>query len=639
MSNKKFVDETNSPFSSAQATLLNQLLASLNETQRAWLSGYLTAYWANRPAPKEQDAGLGTAALTAAISEASEIDIGEEQSPAVADTTISMSQAGGDFPITILYGTETENAHKLSNCLGEKLQEAGWQINIVDMNDYRPQKLKKERCLLIITSTHGDGDPPEPAKHFVEFLQSKRAPSLSGIRYSVLALGDSTYEYFCQCGVNIDKRMQELDGECIFPRQECDVEYEEDASNWMTSVCDALQAIRSGQTSKAAAATDVITAQDKDAAYSKEHPYLAEILEFINLNDIGSSKDTYHIELSLEDSKLEYTPGDSVGIYPQNDHDEVDALIKALNLATDAVVPGVNKQEKTLREALIYDYEISRITRQVIKNYADITHNGLAELVGAKDKSVLRDYMHGRTILDMVMEHPAKNLSASEFVSILRHIPPRFYSIASSLHARPEEVHIVITVSKFKGLQNEKLGVFSHQTHHHLQVGDKLPLFMHENPAFALPEDSNTPIIMIGAGTGIAPYRSFLEEREEKGDGGPTWLFMGDRNFRTDFMYQLELQKFLEDGVLTRIDLAFSRDQTQKIYVQDRIEERGKELFKWLHEDGAYVYVCGEAFHMAPAVHQALMHVIEVQSGCTEGQAQRYLENLIHDKRYLRDVY
>ncbi|EIJ81764.1 sulfite reductase flavoprotein alpha-subunit [Bacillus methanolicus PB1] len=600
----------NSPFNQEQADLLNRLLSTLTETQKVWLSGYLAASHSNFV--------LGTPEVPAA-----ELPSGS------TGQTISKE-------VTILYGSQTGNARGLAEKAGKTLEGRGFQATVLSMSDFKPNNLKKVQNLLIIVSTHGEGDPPDNALSFHEFLHGRRAPKLDGLRFSVLALGDSSYEFFCQTGKEFDARLEELGGTRIYPRFDCDLDYDEPAVEWLEGVIDGLRE----ENEEKAEFPQGSTPQAVGSVYSRTNPFRAEVLENINLNGRGSNKETRHIELSLEGSGLTFEPGDSLGIYPENDPALVGMLLEEMKWDPEEIVT-VNKQGdvRPLKEALISHFEITVLTKPLLEKAAKLSANEeLRKLLSPGNEEKLKAYLEGRDLLDLVRDFGPWSVSAQEFISILRKMPPRLYSIASSLSANPDEVHLTIGAVRYHTHGRERKGVCSILCAERLRPGDTLPIYIQHNQNFKLPNNPDTPIIMIGPGTGIAPFRSFMQEREEIGAKGKSWLFFGDQHFVTDFLYQTEWQKWLKDGVLTKMDVAFSRDTDEKVYVQHRMLEHSKELFEWLQE-GAVVYICGDEKNMAHDVHNTLLEIIEKEGGMSREKAEDYLAGMQQQKRYQRDVY
>ncbi|MFO6494996.1 MULTISPECIES: assimilatory sulfite reductase (NADPH) flavoprotein subunit [Bacillus] len=603
----------NSPFNQEQAELLNRLLPTLTASQKAWLSGYLAATQTN-------DAAAALETLPA-------------EAPALS-TAQPVSKE-----VTILYGSQTGNAQGVAENAGKSLEGRGFQVTVSSMSDFKPNQLKKLKNLLIVVSTHGEGEPPDNALSFHEFLYGRRAPKLDDLRFSVLALGDSSYEFFCQTGKEFDQRLAELGGTRISPRVDCDVDFDEAAAQWLEGVFNGLSEAQ-GRAESAAPVQTAPAPQAGETVYSRKHPFRAEVLENLNLNGRGSNKETRHLELSLEGSGLTYEPGDALGIFPENDPELVDMLLSELNWDPNETVT-VDKQGESLplKEALTSSFEITVLTKKFIQQAAELLgHEKLRELAAAEHADKLKAYIDGRDLLDFVRDFGPIGAPPQEFVSILRKMPPRLYSIASSLAANPDEVHLTIGAVRYSTHGRDRKGVCSILCAERLQPGDTLPIFIQPNKNFKLPENPETPIIMVGPGTGVAPFRSFMQEREETGTAGKSWMFFGDQHFVTDFLYQTEWQKWLKDGVLTKMDVAFSRDTDEKVYVQHRMLEHSKELFEWLQE-GAAFYICGDKNNMAKDVHSALLDIIEKEGGMSREEAEAYLAEMKKQKRYQRDVY
>ena len=596
----------NSPFNQEQADLLNRLLPTLTEAQKMWLSGYLTA--------SQSTSAEGTPDVSTAA-------------PAQTKQTVSKD-------VTILYGSQTGNAQGLAENTGKTLEAKGFNVTVSSMNDFKPNNLKKLENLLIVVSTHGEGEPPDNALSFHEFLHGRRAPKLENFRFSVLSLGDSSYEFFCQTGKEFDVRLAELGGERLYPRVDCDLDFEEPANKWLKGVIDGLSEAKG----HSASAAVPVEAPAGTSPYSITNHFKAEVLENLNLNGRGSNKETRHLELSLEGSGLTYEPGDSLGIYPENDPELVDLLLKEFKWdASESVTVNKEGETRPLREALLSNFEITVLTKPLLKQAAELTGNDKLKAL-VENREELKAYTQGRDVIDLVRDFGPWNVSAQEFVAILRKMPARLYSIASSLSANPDEVHLTIGAVRYEAHGRERKGVCSVLCSERLQPGDTIPVYLQSNKNFKLPQDQETPIIMVGPGTGVAPFRSFMQEREETGAKGKSWMFFGDQHFVTDFLYQTEWQKWLKDGVLTKMDVAFSRDTEEKVYVQNRMLEHSKELFQWL-EEGASFYVCGDKTNMARDVHNTLVEIIETEGKMSREQAEGYLAEMKKQKRYQRDVY
>ncbi len=604
---------TNSPFDQEQVDLLNRLLPRLTESQRIWLSGYLSAY-------------SGAAVAAPAPGTPAGLPV---EAPGAPAAPAAPKEA------TVLFGSQTGNSSKLAKKLTKKLEDQGLQVTLASMNDFKPNALKSVSNLLIVVSTHGEGEPPDSALAFHEFLLGKRAPKLESLGFSVLALGDTSYEFFCQTGKDFDKRLEELGGKRLVDRVDCDVDFDEAAEQWMSQVVSALSVPVSGAVPSSAASGSAI-----ESEYTRSNPYQAEVLENLNLNGRGSDRETRHLEISLEGSNLQYEPGDSLGIYPENDPELVAELIEAMGWsAAEQVTVNKNGDKLPLGEALRKHFEITVLTKPLLEQISKLApSSGVGELLQTGKEQELRAYIADRDLLDLATDYPIKGVPASEFATVLRKLPARLYSIASSPSAYPGEVHVTVRAVRYEARGRARKGVCSVHLAERVASGEALPVFVQQNDNFKLPQNPDAPIIMIGPGTGVAPFRAFLGEREETGAAGKSWLFYGDQHFATDFLYQVEWQRWLKDGVLTRMDVAFSRDTDKKVYVQHRMHEHAKELYEWL-QAGAYVYVCGDEKKMAHDVHRALLDILEQEGGLTPEAAGEYMARLQQQKRYQRDVY
>ncbi|MGB3866696.1 MAG: assimilatory sulfite reductase (NADPH) flavoprotein subunit, partial [Xanthobacteraceae bacterium] len=535
----------------------------------------------------------------------------------------------------ILYGTETGNSRGLSKTLADVAARQGIAASVSDMADYKTRGLKDEQDLLVITSTHGEGDPPQSAVGFFEFLESRKAPKLPGVRFAVLALGDSTYEKYCEGGKRIDRRLEDLGAERLAPRVDCDVDFEDAAPAWIKDVVAKL-------TPKAAAVPAAARAASAPApaaasAFDKHNPFAATVIDNIVLSGRGSSKETRHVELSLQGSGLAYQPGDALGIVPRNDPAVVEALLSALSLAADAPVT-VRQKPATLGDALSSAFEVVAVTPRFIDHWAELSGAAeLARLRGPDRAEARAAFMREHHVVDIVRRFPVKGIDADTLLRGLRPLQPRLYSISSSLAAVPDEVHLTVGTVRYDLDGETRAGVASGYLADRAGPDAVVPVYIQSNPHFRLPDD-DAAILMIGAGTGVAPYRAFMQEREARGARGRSWLVFGERNFRSDFLYQTEWQGLLKDKVLTRMDVAFSRDRTPKAYVQDRLRENARDVYAWL-EEGAHVYICGDAAHLAPDVNSALTEIVACEGGLGPEAAADYLAALQRDHRYQRDVY
>ncbi|WP_143871530.1 assimilatory sulfite reductase (NADPH) flavoprotein subunit [Catenovulum sediminis] len=592
--------ELSSPLAAEQLTQLNKITASMSTNQLAWVSGYLY--------------GLSQAGAPSAGSSA----------PA----------APTEMPtLTVLFGSQTGNAKGVAQQAAAAAEAAGLKVRCVSMADYKPKELKGETHVLITSCTQGEGDPPDDAIEFHEFLASKKAPKLEGVKYSVLALGDSSYEFFCQTGKDFDERFAKLGATSVEPRVDCDVEYETDAAGWVeravSAIAKDIKANSASQVTVSAAATPTATTSQ----YNKKNPFTATLETNQKITGRNSVKDIRHFEISLEGSGLTYKAGDSLGIWFRNDEKIVDEIIAKLSLDADASI-SVDDQTVSLKEALTRYYELTLSHPGFVAKYAEAAKiEALTKL--AEDRHALREYLEARQIIDIVREHPVE-LAAEQFVACLRRLTPRLYSIASSQADVDEEVHLTVAVVKYEAFGEEHYGGASGFLAERLEEGGEVDVFV-EHSHFRLPED-NSPVIMVGPGTGVAPFRAFMQEIDANDRENDTWLFFGNPTFTEDFLYQVEWQDYLKRNVLNKINLAFSRDQKDKIYVQHRLLEKAADVWAWL-EKGAYFYVCGDATHMAKDVHEALITIIEQQGGKTREDAEAYVNELRKNKRYQRDVY
>ena len=612
---------TNSPFTEGQATQINELLQTLTPEQKVWLSGYLVA--------NQQ--------LTSGTSDTQGSQIG-----AVSKDTETMLQQNEPAiqpekrAITLLYGSETGNAQGLAEIFEERLSNIGHNVTLKAMDEFKPKNLKNVEDLFIITSTQGEGDPPDNAAELHEFIHGRKAPKLEGVRFSVLALGDQTYEFFCQTGKDFDKKLEELGAERLYERVDCDVDYEEDAEKWMANVINTIDSAPEGTQSEQVVSESIKSAKEKK--YSKANPYQAEVLENINLNGRGSNKETRHIEFLLDNFGEEYEVGDCLVVLPQNDPALVELLMSTLGWDPgDQIQISEDGDTISLEEALTSYFEITKLTRPLLQNAAAYFDNEALE-DKVQDSEWIQNYIEGRDFIDLLNDFPPEELEPEDLYQILRKLPPREYSISSSYQSLPDEVHITVGAVRYNTHGRDRSGVCSVQFAERIQPGDTVPIYLKRNPNFKFPKDGDTPVIMIGPGTGIAPFRAHMQEREEYGYKGNTWLFFGDQHFTTDFLYQTEWQEWLKDGFLEKMNVAFSRDTDQKVYVQHRIAEHSKEFNEWL-EKGASIYICGDEKNMAKDVHQAIRNVLVKEQNLTEEDAESYLKQMKKDKRYQRDVY
>lgn len=589
------------PLSPEQLARLQTATHDFTPTQLAWLSGY---FW-----------GM----------------VNQQPGAAVVQTPAAPASV-----ITLISASQTGNARRVAEALRDDLLAAQLNVNLVNAGDYKFKQIAQEKLLVIVTSTQGEGDPPEEAVALHKFLLSKKAPKLEGAAFAVFGLGDTSYERFCQAGKDFDTRLAELGGERLLDRVDADVEYQAAAQAWRQRVVDVLKACVPKETPSQAASTSSGAVNLVDSTpYTKEAPLTATLSVNQKITGRHSQKDVRHIEIDLGDAGLRYQPGDALGVWYQNDPALVQELLELLWLKGDETVT-VDGKTLTLSEALQWHFELTVNTAAIVENYATLTRSEtLLPLVG--DKAKLQHYAASTPIVDMVRFAPAQ-LEAGQLIGLLRPLTPRLYSIASSQAEVENEVHITVGVVRFEIEGRARAGGASGYLADRLEEEGEVRVFIEHNDNFRLPAAPETPVIMIGPGTGIAPFRAFMQQREADGATGKNWLFFGNPHFTEDFLYQVEWQRYVKEGLLNRIDLAWSRDQDHKIYVQDKIREQGAELWRWIQE-GAHIYVCGDANRMAKDVEQALLEVIAAYGEMDAEAADEYLSELRVERRYQRDVY
>ncbi|MFB9843836.1 assimilatory sulfite reductase (NADPH) flavoprotein subunit [Mucilaginibacter ginsenosidivorans] len=594
------------PFSDQQVKTLNELLPGMDYGQVQWLSGFLSGVSSASDDPPIQAApGSGLRLLS---------NDGE--------------------PVWILYGTHTGNSERLAKLSAKRIEDLGIAAKVSDMGSFKVKELRNIKRLLIIVSTHGIGEPPIQASELYEYLHGSKAPELKQLEYSVLALGDTAYTKFCQTGKDFDGILARLGAQRICERVDCDVDFEDDYTRWMEGN---LAAIASSFQSGNVPAVPIQPAISGKASpvYDRKHPFGATVSKKINLNGRHSSKETIHLELDLSNSGLRYEPGDSLGVYASNANRLIEPVLNTLHFTGEELV-DTYLGKKTLLEALTTDYELTPLTSISLNRYAELTGSTrLGKILN--DNTAVVEYLYGRDLFDLIREVPFK-MAPEVFISLLRKNSPRMYSIASSQDAVDDEVHILASVVRYEAYGRYKEGHCTSFLAGRISEDDQLQVFVDANSRFKLPLDPDMPVIMVGAGTGVAPYRAFIQQRGIQDAPGKSWLFFGERNFTTDFYYQTEWLQYLKEGTLTRADVAFSRDQAKKVYVQHRMLEQGRELFKWL-EEGAHFYVCGDAQKMAKDVDHALKEIIQTQGGMTREKAEEYVKCLQVTDRYQADIY
>lgn len=580
---------------------INQVTAALNPSQLNWLSGYF-----------------------AGLAQSSQGQVLPIQQTAVAKS------------LTILFGSQTGNAKLVATELKAKLEANNISTTLVSMADYKAKQLKSESHVVAIVSTHGEGDAPDDAVELHAFLASKKAPKLPDLHFAVLGLGDSSYEFFCQTGKDFDQRLADLGAKRILDRLDCDVDYEASVNAWsdalMAKIADEMVQAEAGHTQLTTMASENTL---NVVEYNKKFPFKASLLTSQKITGRDSVKDIRHIEVSLEDSGIQYQAGDALGVWFNNDEQLVSDLLELLAIDKNESIK-LAEQSLTIFEALVEKLELTLSYPTFAKAYNEYA---ASDELAAKleDKAVLRVYLAERQIIDVVRDYPAK-LSAQQLVDALRPMAPRLYSIASSQAEVEDEVHLTVAVVEYDAHGYRHQGGASGFLAKRLEEGGEVRVFVEKNDNFRLPENPDTPVIMIGPGTGVAPFRAFMQQREADEAQGKNWLFFGNPNYTQDFLYQVEWQRFVKDGVVDKVSLAFSRDQEEKVYVQHRLLEQGAEVYQWL-QDGAHIYVCGDADHMAKDVNDALMSIVQLHGDKNAEQAEQYIMELRRAKRYQKDVY
>ena len=536
--------------------------------------------------------------------------------------------------ITLISASQTGNARRVAEALRDDLISAKLNVTLINAGDYKFKQIANEKLLIVVASTQGEGEPAEEAVALHKFLFSKKAPKLENTAFAIFGLGDTSYEFFCKAGKDFDSRLAELGGERLLDRVDADVEYQAAAAQWRERLVEVLKARAPAALSVQVAASGAVN-EVHTSPYTKEAPLAASLAVNQKITGRDSLKDVRHIEIDLGDSGLRYQPGDALGVWYQNDPALVKELAELLWLKGDEPVT-VNGKTLPLAEALQWHFELTVNTANIVENYATLTRSeSLLPLVG--DKTQLQHYAATTPIVDMVRFSPAQ-LDAQALVDLLRPLTPRLYSIASSQAEVESEVHVTVGVVRYEIEGRARAGGASSFLADRVEEEGEVRVFIEHNDNFRLPANPQTPVIMIGPGTGIAPFRAFMQQRAADGAEGKNWLFFGNPHFTEDFLYQVEWQRYVKEGVLSRIDLAWSRDQKEKIYVQDKLRQQGAELWRWIN-DGAHIYVCGDANRMAKDVEQALLEVIAEFGAMDIEAADEFLSELRVERRYQRDVY
>lgn len=582
------------PFSPEEIDLLNRVVSRTTPQQRSWLAGFFAGF----------EAAQGVAVQ-----------------PAVA--------AKPRVPLTILYGSESGNCETLAAKAKKAAQKHGLDAKVYDMADADMALLAKSKNVVIYAATWGEGDPPARAADFYAALMSDAAPRLDGVRFAVLSLGDTAYVQFCAVGKAIDARLEALGGTRAADRVDLDLDFAKQAAAWtegtLGKLAPVVEPAANGTVVHVDFSSSAQALDDDEPLFTAEDPLEAEISELVNLNGSGSSRETWHVEFATDNPAFTYQPGDAIGLIPENDPALVDQLLSAVGLSSDA----------SLLLKIQKGYDVTTLSRALVENYAKLT--GRADVKKLLEGDAYTKFSFDRQLVDVFETYPEK-LTADQLLGVLRPLPGRLYSVASSIKAHPGEAHLLVGGVRWQSHGKARKGVASIYLAERRKVGQTARLYVKPNRHFRLPADGNTPIIMIGAGTGVAPYRGFIEERIETGAKGKSWLFFGERNFTNDFLYQLEWQDHIAAGALTNIDVAFSRDQPEKIYVQSRLWERRGDIQKWL-ADGAHVYVCGDEKGMAKDVDATLVKILAESLKGDDDAGRAKLKELTKAGRYQRDVY
>lgn len=579
------------PFGDAERANLDAVLGTATPIQRAWLAGFLAGL--------DAAAGGQPAAQPSAPPKASE-------------------------PLTIIFASESGNSETLASNVAKLAKKQGFKPKIVDFADLDLATLPKAGKLVAIAATWGEGEPPARAVETYNAIMAEGAPRIDGVEFGVLALGDTSYAEFCAIGKALDARFEALGGKRAYDRADLDLDFEKPAADWIKGALKALAPAETAADNVVAVDFARAGAHDEDEEPSRE-PKVVEVIEHVNLNSSRSDKETIHLALEFEDGAPAYEPGDSLEIYPENDPQLVEEILKATGLT----------ENEALRRSLLAERDITTLSAATVERFAKAT--GHADAQKFIESGEVKAWIEGRHLIDLIEAYPAA-LTAEHLDTITRPLPPRAYSIASSRKEVGDEVHLVIAAVRYATHGRSRTGVASTHVADRISNGAKLRVRLKPNKHFRLPSNPATDIIMVGPGTGVAPFRAFVQERRATEASGRSWLFFGDRHFTHDFLYQLEWQEALEDGALSKIDVAFSRDQPEKIYVQNRIDEHGKELVEWL-DGGAHFYVCGDAKNMAKDVRSAVVRAFSTHKGLSEAEAEAHVAGLEKAKRYQQDVY
>ena len=559
-------------------------------------------------------------------------------------------QAAKSLRVALLYGSQTGTAEGLARKLSKELKSAGFEVALNSLEGYVPASLAAETHAIFIVSTYGEGEAPDTAQAFFQQLCVERFPLLGDVSYALLALGDSHYEHFCQFGRDLDAKLKSLGAISLLDRAESDVDVEAPYAAWKATITDRLREIARHTSADDAGSITISNEsattssalpppQEPSSLHTRDNPYPAPLIERRQLTHPKSSKSTIHLDFNIADAPMLYEAGDACGVVPENPLSLVHAVLDLLPFTGNEPVDVPKIGSVALSDALLRYFSITRLTRKMIAHYADLAQcKQLHDMLAPEQQAELDQFLHGRDLVDLLQQCPGAIQSPEELLAMLPRLVPRLYSISSSPAAHPGRIHTTVSVVRYRTHDRDRGGVCSTLLADRVEVGDCLPLYIQPNKKFRLPEDHAAPIIMIGPGTGIAPFRAFLHERRATGATGRNWLFFGERSAATDFLYREEVMAMQADGHLTQLDTAFSRDQEKKIYVQHLMMQNAKQLWSWLQQ-GAFLYVCGDASNMAKDVDRALLQISQEQGDLTLEDAELYMQTLKDDRRYQRDIY
>lgn len=606
-------------------------IQTVGQNDLAWLNGYC--------------AGL----FDARVNEKSDLASPLSKHSAVNTENSPEHQLEQAINVAIIYGSQTGNAQSIAESLHQRINNYSNNVSIENIANVKAKTLNQYSLLVFVVSTHGEGEPPDDAIEFFELLQSRRAPKLEATKHAVLGLGDSSYEFFCETGKQLESLLIKAGSQSAIARVDCDLDYNDKADTWSEAIQTLIitdneksQSQRVEQDVSVIQQSDISLAKGLETVeprYNKQKPFSAEVLANQRITAADSDKIVHHIELLIEGSGLDYLPGDSVGIWVPNNEFLVNEILNKLSIDSEQTIV-IGNVEKSVEKALIEDLEVTLLGKNVAEKYAALVDLKAPALSGVVEEHVINNfsaYVNNHQLIDLIELAPIQ-LSATELQELLTPIKPRVYSIASSLLASPDELHITVKLDQSENEQGFRYGAASNYLTQQVQEEQTLEIYVESNTRFKLP-DNDSPVIMIGPGTGIAPFRGFLQQRSILAPESKNWLFFGNSFFNSEFLYQVELQDYLQSGLLTYLDVAFSRDQEHKIYVQDKLLESAEKIWIWLNELNASLYVCGDMKYMAKDVEATLLEIIQKEGELSEADAKTYLKALQKNKRYQRDVY